>query len=71
MDRLSPLNYRLCLVELHAAAALADVTGDWHPVARLVDEWEATALVDAKPGVCRLLFHADEGEYTEFDLADI
>ena len=67
MEHLSPMHYRLCLIELHAAIAEAHVTGDWEPVVRLVEDWEATALVDANPELAQQLT-AGRQEYEDYDL---
>jgi hypothetical protein len=67
MERLSAMHYRLCLIELHSAIAHAHLTGDWDAVARLVDEWEATALVDANPDFQKLVQHSDEDEYEDYE----
>ena len=62
MSRLSPLHYRLCVAELHTAMGQAHLTDDWAPVARLIDDWEATAHVDASPELAKALLGNDEFE---------
>lgn len=65
MESLSPLHYRLCLVELHSATGQAHLTDDWDAVAHLIEDWEATAALDAAPEVAEHVL-ADDLKYDEF-----
>ena len=67
MASLSPRHYRLCLVELHSAIGQAHLTGDWDAVARLIEDWEATAAIDAAPDVAEKLL-AENLKYSAYDL---
>jgi hypothetical protein len=62
MNQLTPLHYRLCVVELHAAMGQAHLTGDWNPVIRLMEDWEATARVDSDPALSQILLASNEYE---------
>jgi len=66
MASLSPRHYRLCLVELHSAIGQAHLTGDWDAVARLIEDWEATAAIDAAPDVAEKLL-AENLKYSAYD----
>jgi hypothetical protein len=66
MESLSPRHYRLCLVELHSATGQAHLTGDWDAVARLIEDWEATAAMDAAPDVAAKLL-AKDLKYSDYD----
>jgi hypothetical protein len=59
MDSLSPLHYRLCLVELYSATGQAHLTGDWDALAHLIEDWEATAAMDAAPEVAERILRSD------------
>lgn len=69
MEKLTPLHYRLCLVELHAAIAQAHVTDDWQPVAELIEDWEATAELDASPELATHV-HSKTLEFEEYVPSD-
>ena len=65
MESLSPRHYRLCLVELHSAIGQAHLTGDWDTVVRLIEDWEATAAIDAAPEVAQKVLARDL-EYADY-----
>ena len=53
LEELSPLHYRLAIIDLHNAvsqACLTDGADDWVRVAELLEDWEATAELDAVNG---------------------
>jgi len=69
IEKLSPLHYRKFIVELHDAAGGAFISNDWDVVAELLEDWEATAEIDANPKLARrLLSNAREKGYRELDL---
>ena len=69
LEHLSPLHYRLCLVELKDAVSEACLTDDWSRVAELVEDWEATAAIDALPATQRpRLIHVGD---RESDITDV
>ena len=72
MERLSPLHYRMCIAELHDALGAACINGDWDPVAQLLEDWEATALLDANPEFASLLkTESSDEEYDELDVSKL
>jgi hypothetical protein len=70
LEQLSPLHYRLCIVELHAAVSQACLTEDWEPVANLIEDWWATAQIDAAPHLAKHLLASDL-EYEDLDLVQV
>ena len=70
LEHLSPLHYRLCLVELKDAVSEACLTDDWSRVAELVEDWEATAAIDASPELAKALLSEDV-EYEDLDLSEL
>ena len=48
---LSPVNGRLFIVELSDALKASVISGDLSDLLELLDAWEATASLDATPGV--------------------
>jgi len=71
LEQLSPLHYRLCLIELHAATSQACLTDDdWERVAELLEDWQATAELDAQPELANRIL-SDDLEYEDLDLAEL
>lgn len=64
LENLSPLSYRLCIVELYSAVARAIMTNDWTDVSELIEGWEATAEVESDPEMVKEL--REPKEYEEF-----
>ena len=72
MERLSPLHYRMCIAELHDAVGAACIDEDWDRVAQLLEDWEATALLDANPEFASLLkTESSDEEYEELDVSKL
>ena len=70
MEDLSPLHYRLCLIELHDAVSHACITDDWTRVAELVEDWQATAELDAHPELADHILSEDL-EYEDLDESEL
>ena len=66
LEDLSPLHYRLCLVDLYTAVSRACMTEDWEPVENLIEDWEATAQLDANPKLTKHLMSRSL-EYEDLD----
>jgi len=55
---------------LHDAAGRAFISSDWIDVAELLEDWEATAQIDANPSLAKqLLAKKREKGYAELDLS--
>lgn len=68
-EQLSQLHYRMFLVELYEAVGTACIHEDWVRVAELLEDWEATAEVDANEELSKyLLSKPEEKDYEEVDL---
>lgn len=65
--QLSPLHYRLFIAELHNAYSQASIDDDWDQVAELLEDWEATAALDAAPDFADELLAKRDGEFEEID----
>lgn len=70
LEALSPLHFRLCLVELHDAVSSACITEDWETVANLIEDWEATAQLDSNPELAKHLM-SESLEYEDLDPSDL
>jgi hypothetical protein len=56
IDALSPLHFRLFVVDLHAALSSALIDdGNGGELSRTLEEWQATAEVDANPELAKRL----------------
>ena len=65
-EQLSQLHYRVFLVELYEAIGAACIHDDWVGVAELLEDWEATAEVDANERLSKyLLSKPEEKDYQE------
>ncbi len=72
ITRLSSLHYRIFIAELHDATSHACITDDWDRVERLLEDWEATAQLDANPDLAEyLLSEPKEKGYEELDPSDL
>ena len=68
-EQLSQLHYRVFLVELYEAVGAACIHDDWVRVVELLEDWEATAEVDANEELSKyLLSKPEEKDYQEVDL---
>lgn len=66
--QLSPLNYRMFIVELHDAVGSACIDDDWNRVAELLEDWEATAEIDSNEELAKyLLSKPKEKDYQDLD----
>lgn len=70
IEKLSRLHFRLFIAELHDAVGSACITDDWNQVAELLEDWEATAELDANSELAKyLLSKPEEKDYQELDLS--
>ena len=62
IERLSPLNFRMFIAEIHDAVGTACIDDDWERVAELLENWAATAEVDADEELSKYLLSKPEGK---------
>jgi hypothetical protein len=64
IDRLTPVHQRQFAVELYSALARLNVSDDLSEIFDLLEQWEATAEIDAAPEVAAAL--KSPKQYREF-----
>lgn len=66
INKLSPLHLRIFLVEFADACKNACLRGEWDAVMEVLEDWEATAQLDANPKLAQKLMAPPEKKDYEF-----